>query len=103
MAGQKSRADMFTEALGEEVDSAFKKLASEIMKDGALSTKDKALIALACAVAVKCEYCVNVHRERASMAGASREEILEAAAVAGLVRLGSGFNAASVLLEDQEK
>lgn len=103
MAGQKSRAETFTEALGEGVDSAFKKLASEIMKGGALSTKDKSIIALACAVAFKCEYCVKVHRERTSMAGASREELLEAAAVAGLVRLSSGFNAASVLLEVQER
>ncbi|HWQ18724.1 MAG TPA: carboxymuconolactone decarboxylase family protein, partial [Methanotrichaceae archaeon] len=83
-------------------DSAFKNLAAEIMKDGALSSKNKALIALACAVAVKCEDCAKVHRERALKAGASMDEILEAAAVAGLVRLGSGFNSAFVLL-DQER
>ena len=46
---------------------------------------------------------INVNRERASTAGASREEIMEAAAVGGLVRLASGFNAASVLLDDQER
>ncbi len=100
MIGQKPRADKFAEALGEEVDLAFKKLALEILKDGALSSKDKAIIALACAVAVKCETCVKVHKERALVAGASRDELLEAAAVAGLVRMGSGFNAASLLLED---
>jgi AhpD family alkylhydroperoxidase len=100
MAEEKPRTDRFTEALGEDVDSAFKSLASEILKDGALSMKDKALIALACSVAVKCEHCVKRHKDSARKAGASREEMLEAAAVAGLVRMGSGFNAASFLLED---
>jgi alkylhydroperoxidase/carboxymuconolactone decarboxylase family protein YurZ len=55
MPDQKSRADKFIESLGEDVDSAFKKLAHQILKEGAISAKDKALIALACAVAVKCE------------------------------------------------
>ena len=100
MTEQKPRVDKFTEALGEGADLAFKRLASEIMKDGALSAKEKAIIALACAVAVKCENCVKVHKERALMAGAGSDEILEAAAVAGLVRMGSGFNAASFILED---
>ncbi len=100
MTEKKPRAEMFAEALGEGADLAFKRLASEIMKDGALSSKDKAIIALACAVAVKCEHCIKVHKERAMNAGAGRDEILEAAAVAGLVRLGSGFNAASFILED---
>jgi AhpD family alkylhydroperoxidase len=100
MTEEKPRVDRFTEALGEEVDAAFKRLASEILKDGALSMKDKALIALACSVAVKCEHCVKRHKETARKAGASREEMLETAAIAGLVRMGSGFNAAAVLLDD---
>ncbi len=100
MAEQKFRSDMFSEALGEEVDFAFKKLVSEIMKDGALTAKDKALIALACAVAVKCDHCVKRHQGIALKAGATKAEMLEAAAVAGLVRMGSGFNTASILLGD---
>lgn len=62
---QKRGAIRFTEALGGEVDSAFKKLASEILKDGALSQKEKSLIALACAVAVKCDQCTRVHKKQA--------------------------------------
>ncbi|MEN6573100.1 MAG: carboxymuconolactone decarboxylase family protein, partial [Methanobacterium aggregans] len=33
---------------------------------------------------------------------ATQKEIMEAAAVAGLVRMGSGFNTAYALLDDQE-
>lgn len=103
MVRQKPRAELFAEALGEEVNSAFDKLASEIMKQSALSKRDKTLIAVGCAVAVRCEHCISVNRERASMAGASRDEIMEAAAIGGLVRLASGFNTACVLLDDQER
>jgi AhpD family alkylhydroperoxidase len=103
MAEEKPITDRFTEALGREADLAFKSLASEILKDGALSAKEKALIALACSVAVRCEHCVKRHKETARKAGACKEEMLEAAAVAGLVRMGSGFNAAAALLDDSEK
>jgi len=98
---QKTGANQFTMALGEGVDSAFKKLASEILKDGALSSREKGLIALACAVAVKCDQCTRVHKKQALKTGATQEEIMEAAAVAGLVLMGSGFNTASALLDDK--
>lgn len=100
MAEQKRTTEEFTQALGEEVDSAFKNLVSLILKEGKLSAKDKALIALACSVAVRCERCIQRHKEAARKLGASREEMLEAATVAGLVRMGSGFNAAAALLDD---
>lgn len=100
MPEEKIRSDRFVEALGEGVDSAFNKLAFEIMKEGALSAKEKSLIALACSVAVRCEHCVKRHHETARKAGAIREEMLEAAAIAGLVRMGSGFNTAAALLDD---
>lgn len=86
-------------SVGEGVSSAFQRLAAEILGDGALPAKDKALIALACSVAVNCEVCVKRHQERASLLGASREEILEAAAVVGLVRMGSSLNTAAALLD----
>lgn len=100
MNEEKPRPYKFTEALNSDLDTAFKNLASEIMKDGAISSKDKSLIALACAVAIKCEHCVKAHKENALMAGATMDEILEAAAVAGQVRLGSGFTFASFVLDD---
>ena len=62
MTGQEPKSEEFTQALGEEVDSAFKKLIFLILKEGALSAKDKALIALACSVAVRCEHCVKRHK-----------------------------------------
>ncbi len=100
MKEQKPRPLQFTDAVGEDLSDAFENLASEIMKDGALSSKEKSIIALACAVAVKCEHCVKAHKKKALESGATIEELLEAAAVAGQVRLGSGLTFASFLLED---
>jgi AhpD family alkylhydroperoxidase len=97
---EKPRPYRFTESVSDQLDTAFKNLASEIMKDGALSARDKSLIALACAVAIKCEHCVKAHKENALLAGATMDEIKEAAAVAGQVRLGSGFTFASFVLDD---
>jgi len=95
----KQRPYLFTEALSEEVNDAFKNFALEIMKDSILSSKDKSLIALACAVAIKCEYCIKAHKENAISAGATMDEIKEAAAVASQVRLGSGLTFASFVLD----
>ena len=100
MEEQKPRPYKFTESVSEELNDAFQNLAAQIMKDGALSSKEKSIIALACAVALKCEHCVKAHKRSALAAGASMEEILEAAAVAGQVRLGSGFTFASFILDD---
>lgn len=100
MKNEKPRPYRFTESVSEELDAAFKNLAHEITKDGALSSKDKSLIGLACAVAIKCEHCVKAHKENALMAGANMDEIKEAAAVAAQVRLGSGLTFASLVLDD---
>jgi AhpD family alkylhydroperoxidase len=99
MKEKKQRPYLFTEAVSKELNVAFKNLASEIMKDSALSSKNKSLIALACAVAIKCEYCIKAHKENALTTGATMDEIKEAAAVASQVRLGSGLTFASFVLD----
>ena len=101
MSAEDSRVEKFIAALGEGAESAFGRLMTEIMKKGSLSEKDKALIALACSVAVRCEQCVRRHKKLALLKGASREEMLEAAAIAGLVRMGSGYNTAALLLDEE--
>ena len=101
MTAKESRVEEFAAALGGEVESAFGRLMAGIMKEGSLSEKDKALIALACSVAVRCEQCMRRHKKMALQKGASREEMLEAAAIAGMVRLGSGYNTAALLLDEE--
>jgi len=62
----------------------------EAMDDGALSARDKALIALAVATTQKCPYCIDAYTNQCLSLGVSREEMMEAvhvgaAMVAGIV------------------
>jgi len=65
-----------------KVVQALYKLKNEVFKDGALSTKQKELIATAMSCLLKCEICLEVHAQRAKDAGATKEELREALTVA---------------------
>lgn len=56
--------------------------------DGAIPRKYRELIALGVAFTTQCAYCIDTHTRQAREAGASREEIAEAAFVAAAVRAG---------------
>ncbi|MDI3481912.1 MAG: hypothetical protein PWQ97_1567 [Tepidanaerobacteraceae bacterium] len=72
---------------GEQV-KAFMNLLGEVYKPGALDTKMKELISVAIGAYNRCEYCIVYHVYKALEAGATREEIMEAAMVA--VAFGGG-------------
>lgn len=61
------------------------------MKAGAISVRDKELIALGIAVAVRCENCIYAHVAAAARAGATREQILEAAGVGVVMQGGPSY------------
>ena len=72
--------DRFDEALPVMANySVFRK---GVYKDGALSIKTKRLIALACGLQAGCTRCVQGQTKDAVAAGATRNEVLEAVAVA---------------------
>lgn len=53
---------------------------------GAIDPKTMQLIGLAVASQIPCEYCAYYHRKAAASLGATKQEIAEAAAMAGYVR-----------------
>lgn len=64
-------------------------------KDGAIPQKEREVIAVACAHVTQCVYCLDVHVKAAVDAGATREEIAEAALIAAALRAGgAGAHAA---------
>ncbi|MDI3535279.1 MAG: hypothetical protein PWQ82_1644 [Thermosediminibacterales bacterium] len=67
---------------------AFMNLLDACYKEGALSTKTKELISVAIGAYNRCEYCIVFHVYKALEAGATPEEIIEAAMVA--VAFGGG-------------
>jgi len=61
-------------------------------KEGrALSLKTRELIALAVGITTQCVYCIDGHTQSAVAAGATTEELAEAAWVATAIRAGGGF------------
>lgn len=83
------------EAAPEEF-AAWANLDSQVgRKDGAIPHKQRELIAVACAHVTQCVYCLDVHVKAAADAGATREEIAEAALIAAALRAGgAGAHAA---------
>ena len=75
------------EAMGTTL-KAFGGLHHAAMTAGALSTKDKELMAMAIGLAIRCESCIFAHVQAALKAGATRDEVVEAAQVA--VMMGGG-------------
>ena len=68
--------------------TAFQGLMKAASKDGALSSKTKELMALAIAIAGRCEACIVFHVQNAIRHHASREEVVETIGVA--VEMGGG-------------
>lgn len=73
-----------------------------IMKDGALSLKQKELIAMALGLAVRCEPCIILHVQKCLEAGATKEEILEAASVVIVMQGGPSYTHIPRLIEALE-
>jgi AhpD family alkylhydroperoxidase len=55
-------------------------------EDGAIPRKVRELIALAVTCTTQCPYCIEVHVKAAKLAGATREEIVEASFIAAALR-----------------
>ena len=77
----------------------FKGLFDNIMHNSALDLKTKELIALAIGLAVRCEPCIYLHTQKCLDAGATREEILEAASVTVMMQGGPSFTHIPAVIE----
>jgi AhpD family alkylhydroperoxidase len=69
----------------------FGSLHQSAMKAGALTVLEKELTALAVGLALRCENCIYAHVQAALGAGATRQQILEAAAVAVMMQGGPAY------------
>ena len=79
---------------------AFNRFGQLCEESGALDTKTKALISVAIAVYVHCEYCIVYHTNEALKLGATREELTEVAHVAWLMGGGPAVAYSVTLLKD---
>lgn len=86
-------------AAAPDVPRAFGGMFAALMKEGALSAREKELIALGMAMAQRCEPCLLLHTRKALQAGATREQILETAGVAVMMLGGPGYTLLPTIVE----
>ena len=72
-----------------ELGDDFFKWYGHVFEDGALSKKEKSLMALAVALAISCPYCVDAYTKDSMKLGYSAEQMTEAAHVASAIRGGA--------------
>ncbi len=70
---------------------AFFDYYGQVFADGALSAREKSLIALAVAHAVQCPYCIDAYSTDALEKGADMEQMTEAVHVACAIRGGASL------------
>lgn len=71
-----------------EAMQGFGSLHEASLKQGALDSKTKELIALGIAITVRCDGCISFHVHDAMAGGASKEEVAETVSVA--ILMGGG-------------
>jgi AhpD family alkylhydroperoxidase len=70
---------------------AFWAFDKAVFVEGALTTQQKQLMAVAVALTTQCPYCIELHRKAARDAGASEAQLAEAALVAAAIRAGGAI------------
>lgn len=74
-----------------ELWSKFMDYYSSVFADGALTEREKSLIALAVAHAVQCPYCIDAYTQASLQKGADLDQMTEAVHVANAIRGGASM------------
>lgn len=86
-----------------EVAGKFFDWYGAVFREGALSEREKALIALAVAHAVQCPYCIDAYSRTCLEKGADIEQMTEAVHVAAAIRGGATLVHGVQMLEHAKK
>lgn len=73
----------------EEYGNKFFEYYNSVFKEGALTEREKSLIALAVSHAVQCPYCIDAYSSTCLEKGADEEQMMEAVHVAAAIKSGS--------------
>ncbi|MEZ4991620.1 MAG: arsenosugar biosynthesis-associated peroxidase-like protein [Saprospiraceae bacterium] len=75
----------------EELGKKFFDYYGSVFKEGALTSREKSLIALAVAHTVQCPYCIDAYSHDCLAKGADEEQMMEAVHVAAAIRSGASL------------
>ena len=73
----------------EELGTKFFDYYGSVFEEGALTAREKSLIALAVSHTVQCPYCIDAYTSDALKRGVTKEQMMEAVHVAGAIRGGA--------------
>ncbi len=74
-----------------EIGKKFFEYYAEVFREGALTAREKSLIALAVAHAVQCPYCIDAYTQDALEKGSNLDQMTEAVHVAVAIRGGASL------------
>ncbi|AVP62000.1 arsenosugar biosynthesis-associated peroxidase-like protein [Clostridium sporogenes] len=80
------------ETIGEDAPELWDKFLDyygEVFKEGNLTAREKAIIALAVAHALQCPYCIDSYTQTCLEQGVNKEQMMEAIHVAAAIRGGA--------------
>jgi alkylhydroperoxidase/carboxymuconolactone decarboxylase family protein len=83
--------------------SAFFGYYAKVFEDGALTRREKSLIALAVAHTIQCPYCIDAFTSESLETGSDLEQMTEAVHVATAIRGGASLIHGIQMLEKVEK
>jgi alkylhydroperoxidase/carboxymuconolactone decarboxylase family protein len=90
----------FQESMGKKFFDYY----GEVFKEGALTVREKNLIALAVAHAVACPYCMDAYTSSCLSNGADEEQMMEAVHVAAAIKSGATLvNSVQMMNQVKEK
>lgn len=75
----------------QELGDKFFDWYNAVFKEGALTKREKALIALAVSHAIQCPYCIDAYTKGSLENGADEEQMMEAVHVASAIRGGASL------------
>jgi len=87
----------------EELGNKFFDYYGKVFEEGALSAREKSLIALAVAHVVKCPYCIDAYTKDGLQRGITKEEMMEAVHAGAAIESGATLVHGVQMMKKYEK
>lgn len=86
-----------------ELGDNFFNYYNSVFKEGALSAREKALIALAVAHTEQCPYCIDAYTKDSLQRGVTREQMMEAVHVGAAIKSGAALVHSTMMMNKVKK
>jgi alkylhydroperoxidase/carboxymuconolactone decarboxylase family protein len=88
---------------GEELGTKFFDYYGKVFEEGALTAREKSLIALAVAHTEQCPYCIDSYTKDSLQRGVTKEEMMEAVHVGATIKSGATLVSSVMMMNKVNK